>query len=180
MNIKLDPNLCNKTEKKEKQSEEELRVTAAKQKLFKVKHADNDILYSNPEDSNSIAGGHYALTVGINPETEEVVVAVLASLEDQNGNPTKTDKVKNNFIYPIPEDKITGNSRKSGVSLTLYKKNLICNRNLKFDDLDDSYNKIEISKAAETDIAKHLFENPTHKKMSKRNSRIVESMLKIK
>lgn len=66
-------------------------LTRAKKKLFIVKHADNDILFNNPNDSERNVGGHYTLTVGINPQTDDVAVTVITSLRDRNGNPIKED-----------------------------------------------------------------------------------------
>lgn len=188
MKLRIDPMIYNNSDRTRKQALKEvrepikdsLRKERAKRKLFKVKHADNDILFNNPNDPNRNVGGHYTLTVGINPNTDDVAVALLSSLEDIDGTPTKQDKVEKNFIYPIPEDKIIGNSRKSGISIKLYKKNLVEDRNLKYDDLEESNREVEISNTIQTDIAQHLFDNSVHKKISKRNRGVVQNMVKIK
>lgn len=186
MKLRLKPTINNhhrtrkQALKKVRKSIQESLLTKARKKLYKVKHVSNDNLFNNPNDPKRNIGGHYTLTVGINPETEDVTVAIITSLEDQDGNPTKTHKVHNKFVYPIPEDKIKGNSRKSGIALELYQKNLVENRNLKLDDLVEPYREIEISDDVQTDIANHIFKNSIHKRVSKRNRRVVENMIIIK
>lgn len=187
MKLRIDPTIYNSDRARKQVLKEvrtpvqdSLRKERAKRKLFKVKHANNDILFNNSDDQNQNIGGHYTLTIGVNPNTDDVAVALLTSLEDIDGIPTKQDKVEKNFIYPIPEDKIIGNSKKSGISIKLYKKNLVEDRNLKYGDLEESNREIKISNTIQTDIAQHLFANSVHKKISKRNRGVVQNMVKIK
>lgn len=119
MKMRLEPTIYNNNRRRKQDLKEVKKpiqnklVTKAKKKLFKVKHADNDVLFNDPSDPNRNIGGHYTLTVGINPQNDDVAVVILTSLEDQYGNPTKQEQIEKGLIYPLAH--IEGLSRRSGI-----------------------------------------------------------------
>lgn len=144
--------------------------------LFKVKHIDNDKLFER--SCNTL--GHYVITVAADFKTQNIAVAQLNSLEDKQGMATKEKRVKNGLIKPIQSNHILGNSRKTGVSIDVYSKNIKRNRKLTADDLEEPYHEIVVSNEIQKEIADFIFNNQTHINKSKSNNEKVKNMRKIK
>ena len=151
-------------------------IAEARNKLFKVKHASNDTLYNNPNDPARNVGGHYALTVGINPHTDEVAVAIITSLEDSNGNPIKQEQIERGLIYPL--EHVDGLSRRSGIKQEVITKNRFTNENINYNSLQNPRNKISIDEREKEGINGFLYSNPTHRRSSEKNNRRTRNYIK--
>lgn len=148
-------------------------------KLFKVKHIDDDIMFENI-NSEGQRRGHYVLTVAINPQNMETGVVQINSLSDLNDNPTKLNRVRNGFILPVEDTMTTGSNRRTGISMDVYTKNKRDNTPLKYNDLNETNRPFTISKIKEKDIAKHVFDNDRHPRISASNNEKTSNMIKIK
>lgn len=182
MKLRINPSIQN-SDMTRKQVLKEVRkpiqdslLTKAKKRLFKVKYVDNDILFNNPNDPDRNIGGHYTLTVGINPHAKDVAVVIITSLEDRNGNLIKQEQIEKGLIYPL--ENINGLSRRSGIKQEVITKNKFTNENVNYDSLQNLRNEIIIADSEREGIHKFLYSNPAHQRSSERNNRRTKKYIK--
>lgn len=183
MNLRIIPSMNNSNRKRRQKLKEirksihDSKLTKAKKKLFKIKYASNDTLYNNPNAPAHNIGGHYILTVGINSSTYDVAVAVITSLEDSHGNPTKQEQIERGLIYPL--EHVKGLSRRSGIKQDVLVENPYTGKKINYSFLQNPSRKIEIGVSEEEEVTEFLFNNEQHTYKSHRNRVRTQNYIKV-
>ncbi|MCM1131687.1 MAG: hypothetical protein NC310_05610 [Roseburia sp.] len=169
--LRIDPSQYN-----DDSSEENLMITEARNKLFKVKRIENRNLYG---DENT-RGEHLVLTVGINPRNNVVATTTITSLEDAERNPTKQGQLNRGLIMELPEDKISNFSRKVGIQQTVITQNMATGNNINYSMLREPLYGATVDEALIDEVDSFLFDNPRHRRRSNINNARVRGYEKIK
>lgn len=148
-------------------------------KLGLVAFVKNTVLYSDKPEINTKTGkekGHYARVTSIDPETKNVGLSVITSLEDEEGNPTKQEKVEKGLILPIPKEKVKGSKRDFGINLELLTDHKVSGKKINYSELENlgTYS-IVIDSSMNKKIYNFHFENEDHKRQSKNNKSKVKN-----
>ncbi len=151
-------------------------TTSAKKKLFKVKIAKNSDLYGDSTET----GYHPVLVVAVEPKTNNVGVATISSIEDDEGNPTKQRQIKKGFIFSLSTDKTKNFNKKNGIKQEVIVENRTTKIKINHSMLLENKYDSSINEELMSEISDFLFNNKIHKKPSNLNNNKTKGYIKIK